>query len=560
LKTQAAALRTLTVALEEKVKERTAELERQRLQAETANRLKSAFLANMSHALRTPLNGIMGMVNLLSDRTALSTEQREYVRIARSSAIALTDLINGVLDLSKIEAGKLELTSVSFDVRAIVEATQEVLTVQTTEKGLELVCRMDTTLPPLVQGDPEKVREILLNLVGNALKFTERGEVEVRAHLLEELPDYLLVKFSVRDTGIGIPSDKLALIFEPFTQIPGPAHGKPQGTGLGLSIAKQLAEMMGGSIGVESELGKGSTFWFTVRLTRCDNSRVDLPILPPEIRGVRALIVDDNATSRLMLSETLAAAGALVDEASDSEAGLLSLKQAATGRRPFGFALLDDEMPGLAGVRLAEAIQADSEIRRTPLILMTSIKQHHEAAQLQAAGITTTLTKPILLGRLFEAVSIALNGTRSPKTEPYPDSHVRFGFHEKGRGGRILLVEDNDVNQEVLKYFLQDTGYRLEIVATGRDALEALERARYDVLLLDVQLPDIDGVEVAKIIRKNSRWDALPIIALTAHGLPQDRTRCMAAGMTGYLVKPLEQHAVIATIESVLTTSATDER
>jgi CheY-like chemotaxis protein len=482
------------------------------------------------------------------------------VRIARSSAIALTDLINSVLDLSKIEAGKLELASVSFDVRAIVEATLEVLTVQTTEKGLELVCRMDTTLPPLVQGDPEKVREILLNLVGNALKFTERGEVEVRAHLVEELPDYLLVKFSVRDTGIGIPSDKLALIFEPFTQIPGPTHGKPQGTGLGLSIAKQLAEMMGGSIGAESALGAGSTFWFTARLTRCDNSRADLPILPPEIRGVRALIVDDNATSRLMLSETLAAAGALVDEASDSEAGLLSLKQAAAGRRPFGFALLDDEMPGLAGVRLAEAIQADSETRRTPLILMTSIKQHHEAAQLQAAGITSTLTKPILLGRFFEAVSIALSGSRSPKTEPCPDSHVRSGFPEKGQRGQILLVEDNDVNQEVLKYFLQDTGYRLDIVATGRDALEALESARYDVLLLDVQLPDIDGVEVAKIIRKNSRWDALPIIALTAHGLPQDRTRCMAAGMTGYLVKPLEQHAVIATIESVLTTSATDER
>ena len=217
-------------------------------------------------------------------------------------------------------------------------------------------------------------------------------------------------------------------------------------------------------------------------------------------------------------------------------------------------------MPSLAGVRLAEAIQADPKIRCTPLILMTSISHHHEAAQLQAAGITTTVTKPILTSRLFEAVSIALSKARSPKTEPCPDSHVRFGFHEKEQRGRILLVEDNDVNQEVLKYFLQDTGYRLEIVATGRDALEALERARYDVLLLDVQLPDIDGVEVAKIIRKNSRWDALPIIALTAHGLPQDKTRCMAAGMTGYLVKPLEQHAVIATIESVLTSSAAHER
>jgi signal transduction histidine kinase/DNA-binding response OmpR family regulator len=560
LKTQSSALRTLTVSLEEKVKERTAELERQRLQAETANRLKSTFLANMSHALRTPLNGIMGMVNLLSDRTDLSADQREYVRIARSSAIALTDLINGVLDLSKIEAGKLELASIPFDINAVMEATLEVLTLHAAEKGIELISRVDSTLPRFVQGDPDKIREILLNLVGNALKFTERGEVEVQALLEEESSDSVLVKFAVRDTGIGIPLEKQALIFEPFTQIAGPAMRKSQGTGLGLAIGKQLAELMDGHIGVKSELGKGSTFWFTAKFKRCGYGRGVLPILPPEIRGVRALILDDNATSRLMLSETLAAAGALVGEASDGEAALRSLKQAAAAGRPFRLALVDDAIPGLAGISLAEAIQADPKIRCTPLIFMTSIKHHHETAQLQAAGIITTLTKPISTSRLFEAVSIALSESRSPKTEPYHDSHVRFGFHEKGQRGRILLVEDNDVNQEVLKYFLQDTGYRLEIVATGRDAIEALERACYDVLLLDVQLPDIDGVEVAKIIRKNSRWHTLPIIALTAHGMPQDRTRCMAAGMTGYLIKPLDQRSVIATIESVLTSSAADER
>jgi len=396
-------------------------------------------------------------------------------------------------------------------------------------------------------------------LVGNALKFTEQGEVEVQARLEEESSDAVLVKFAVRDTGIGIPLDKQALIFEPFTQIAGPAIHKSQGTGLGLAIGKQLAEMMDGHIGVKSELGKGSTFWFTAKFKRCGDGRAVLPILPPEIRGVRALIVDDNATSRLMLSETLTAAEALVHEASAGDAGLRSLKQAAAVGRPFRLAVIDDAMPGLDGISLAEAIQADPKIRCTPLILMTSISHHHETAQLQGAGFTTALTKPILTSRLFEAVSIALSVARSPATEPYPDSHVRFGFHEKGQRGLILLVEDNDVNQEVLKYFLQDTGYRLEIVATGRGALEALERDRYDVLLLDVQLPDIDGVEVAKIIRKDPRWDALPIIALTAHGMPQDRIRCMAAGMTGYLVKPLEQHAVIATIESVLTLPATDE-
>ncbi len=560
LKTQSAALRTLTVSLEEKVRERTTELERQRLQAEQANRLKSTFLANMSHALRTPLNGIRGMVNLLSDRTTLTDEQREYVRIARSSAIALTDLINGVLDLSKIEAGKLELASIPFDISAVMEATLEVLTLQAAEKGIELISRVDGTLPRFVQGDPDKVREVLLNLVGNALKFTEQGEVEVQARLEEESSDSVLVKFAVRDTGIGIPWDKQALIFEPFTQIAGPAMRKSQGTGLGLAIGRQLTEMMDGHMDVESELGKGSTFWFTAKFKRCGDGRAILPILPPEIRGVRVLVVDDNATNRRMLSETLAAAGALVDEATDGEAGLRSLKEAAAVGRPFRLALIDEAMPGLDGIRLAEAIQADPKIRCTPLILMTSISQHHETAQLQGTGFTTALTKPILTSRLFEAVSLAHNGARSPAPEPYPDSHVRFGFPEKGQQARILLVEDNDVNQEVLKYFLQDTGYRLDIVATGREALEALERDRYDVLLLDVLLPDIDGVEVAQIIRKNPRWDALPIIALTAHGMPQDRTRCMAAGMTGYLVKPLEQHSVIATIESVLTSSATDER
>ncbi len=255
LKTQSAALRTLTVSLEEKVRERTAELERQRLQAEKANRLKSTFLTNMSHALRTPLNGILGMVNLLSDRTALRDEQRDYVRIARSSAIALTDLINGVLDLSKIEAGKLELASIPFDISAVIEATLEVLTLQATEKEIELISRVDGTLPRFVQGDPDKVREILLNLVGNALKFTEQGEVEVQARLEEESSDSVLVKFAVRDTGIGIPLDKQALIFEPFTQIAGHAMRKSQGTGLGLAIGKQLAEMMDGHIGVKSELG-----------------------------------------------------------------------------------------------------------------------------------------------------------------------------------------------------------------------------------------------------------------------------------------------------------------
>lgn len=558
LKTQSTAMRTLTASLEDKVKERTLELEQQRLQAETAYHLKSAFLANMSHELRTPLNGILGMINMLADRTALTEDQREYVRIARSSAIALSELINSVLDLSKIEAGKLELVNVPFELKTVLESTLEVLTLQTAEKGIELVCGMDKALPRFVQGDPDKVREILLNLVGNALKFTEHGEVEIQASVAEELPDTLLVKFTVRDTGIGIPMDKQALIFEPFTQIVVPNAAKTKGTGLGLSISKQLAELMGGGIGVLSELGTGSTFWFTARFTRCDDHRILSSISVPDLHGVRVLIVDDNDTSRRMLSETFAAAGALTDEASSGEAGLLSLKKVAAEGQPFDLVLLDDKMPGRDGVRTTDAIRAVPEIAHTPLILMVSITQRREIAQIEAAGSITILTKPVMISRLFEAVAGALGQPLPSTTAQAVTNPVRPNGHDKELQGRILLAEDSDVNQIVVNYFLRGTGYRLDIVSTGHDALGALEKSHYDVLLLDIRLPDTDGVELATLLRRNPRWESLPIIALTAHSMSQDRTRCLAAGMTDYLIKPLEQYALIAAIKNALASTTTD--
>lgn len=558
LKTQSDALRTLTTSLEDKVKERTDELERQRMRAETAYQLKSTFLANMSHELRTPLNGIVGMLNLLANRTDLADDQREYVRIAGSSAVALTKLIDGVLDLSKMEAGKLETVCIPFELRNILESTLEALTLQAAEKGIELVCRVDNTLQQPLKGDPEKVREILLNLVGNALKFTEQGEVEVHTGLTEESPDSLLVKFTVRDTGIGIPMDKQALIFEPFTQIAAPAAAKTKGTGLGLSISKQLTELMGGRIGVISEPHAGSTFWFTVRFSRDDSVHAP-PLIPaPDLRGVRMLLVDDNATNRKMLSETFAKEGALTDEASSGEACLLALKKAASTGRPFDLVVLDDEMPDLDGSRVAEAIHIDPGINFTPLILMTSIRKCREAPQLQTDGFAAALTKPILIGRLFEAVSIALRLPLPSTPEPHRDSSTHLELHEKGLRGRILLVEDNEVNQMVVKYFLRDTGYHLDIVSTEHDALAALEKSQYDVLLLDIRLPDTDGVELATRLHRMPRWETLPIIALTAHSLPEDRERCLTAGLTGYLVKPLDQHALIAAIENALASTTTD--
>ena len=559
LKTQSHALRTLTLSLEEKVRERTAEMEQQRQRAETANRLKSRFLANMSHELRTPLNGILGMVSLLSDRTPLTDEQREYARIARSCAVALRELIGGVLDLSKIEAGKLELARVPFDLRATLEITLDALTLQADEKRIELVCRMDGTLPQTVQGDPQKLREILLNLVGNALKFTEHGEVDVQARLVEESPDAVLVKFTVRDTGIGIPVDQHALIFEPFTQIAGTATRHNGGTGLGLAISKQLAEMMGGSIGVESKPGAGSAFGFTARFRRCADALPPTPIPAPGLRGISVLIVDDNATCRMMLRETLIAVGARTNEASSAEAGLQSLKKAAALGRPFGLALLDDQLPGPGGVRVADAVRADPDIRHTPLILMTSIRQHRDSLRFRKAAHTASVTKPIFAGRLFAAVSIALRESHPTEPEARQNSELRLSHDETHRSrGHILVVEDNEVNQMVVKWFLQDTGYQMEHVATGRLALEALERSRYDAVILDIQLPDIDGVEVAGIIRNDPRWVTLPIIALTAHCFPQDLTRCMAAGVTSYLVKPVAREALLTAIENVLVSSSAE--
>ena len=551
LKNQSNSLRALTVSLDEKVRERTAELDRQRQKAEEASRLKSAFLANLNHELRTPLNGLLGMVSVLSEGPSFSNQHPEQIQILRSCANSLKDLISDVLELSKIEAGKVELATVPLDVRSIIEQTMNILAVQAAEKGTELICRVGRALPRAVKGDPNRLQEILLNLTGNALKFTRNGEVEVHADLMEESMYSLLVRFSVHDSGIGIPKDKQEIIFEPFTQIADSPDGRREGIGLGLSICKRLVELMGGQMGVESELGLGSTFWFTVRFKPCEAAVPPSAPVLQGLRGIKVLILDDNAASRGMLVETLEAEGALCLTASDGETGLLSFRKSLSVNDPFGLVLLDDAMPGFEAERMVEAIRTEGGSGSVPVILMTSVKSPREAQWLLAKGFTAGLTKPVRSSQLLELIHSVLR--QSPTgIEPQADTPAPAVPRRSEERAQVLLVEDNETNQKVIRWFLQETSYRLDTVATGQDALRALEHQCYDILLLDLRLPDMDGMKVAEMIRRDSRWADLPILALTAAALPEDLERCAAVGLNGYLVKPLDGNAVLSAIENAL--------
>ncbi len=556
LKTQSDSLRALTVSLDEKVCERTAELDEQRRKAEEASRLKSAFLASLNHELRTPLNGILGMVSMLSDKTALPSQQMEQLQVLRSCAESLKDLIRDVLDLSKIEAGKMELVSISFEPRMTLERIMDILALQAAERGIELVCRTDKALPCHMKGDPQRLQEILLNLTGNALKFTHAGEVEVRTQVVEESADSLLAKFSIRDSGIGIPRDKQELIFEPFMQVTDSSNGRRDGTGLGLAICRRLVELMGGTIGVESELGVGSRFWFTARF---EQTKVAEPLSVPivsELRGARILIVDDNAVCRTMLTEMLEAEGALPQEASDGESSLLALKDAAESNRPFHLVLLDDDMPGLDAACVAKTIRAGSSSGSVLVALMSSVKRPRETEWLHANGFAASLTKPIKRSQFLDTIPRMLRQTFPQAIGPQSEATVTVGFKENRQGGRILLVEDNEANQMVVKWFLHETGYQIDIVSTGQDALRWLERQHYDIVLLDIHLPDLNGETVVEIIRGNALWTNLPILALTAASMPEDIKRLTATNLTGYLVKPLDRDALLSAIENALVAAA----
>jgi signal transduction histidine kinase/DNA-binding response OmpR family regulator len=510
--------------------------------AEGANKAKSEFLANMSHEVRTPMSGVIGMTNLLLD-THLTQEQHEYADTIRESADSLLNIINDILDLSKIEAGKLVMEEINFELHVTVDSIIDLFAVKAEERGLQFSCFIDPEVPLLLRGDPGRLRQVLINLVNNAIKFTNYGQVDLYVSQVKETDLHTTLRFDVKDTGIGIPDDRVNRLFQSFSQVDASTTRRFGGTGLGLAISKQITELMGGEIGVESEEGKGSTFWFTVVLEK-QSSDQQVLIEQANIENMRVLVVESNCTNRQILRRYLESWHCRIEEAGSSSEAMKKLRDGSNEVDKFKVVLVDSCMPAADGESLGKEIKADPQLKDLALVMLTSDGQRGDADHLSNLGFAAFLPMPVKPSQLFDCLQIVTGKRASIEENSTRQIVTRYSItEERKRRVRILLAEDNIINQKIaLRILEKKLGYHADVVNNGREAIETLQRLDYDMVLMDCQMPEIDGYEATHIIRNDHstvRNHNIPIIAMTANAMKGDREKCLEAGMDDYVTKPI---------------------